>query len=370
MEVPAKAKVIPCARSRPRTGSERSRARTFWLRPANPFLVKALVLLAASAIPFIASAQENAGAPTEEIVVNLSAGRVVIAVVKDAILIATVEGPIEPQTHVPTPVDLGSERAGIILGAVDWFSPSAQKTLARLDRELPHLHSELSIGQAPPHLAESQGGDEAADIEAIGQNLLERLNVLAGGIHGKLDMPAKEPIAQLIVADYLANYGAEVWQASYTMKQTQQRGEFWATNVLRPVYLQFYPPEKGQPRTLMEFSYPADASAPALLSLLQSGDPRIAKIRASDPKMAEVAARFQAGESNKAQAADAIQFLRAALDTIAPPNSRQTMLEIRPETGLKWILAPPAEPQQQPERPQQQRPPGAPTLAKPPSLQH
>ena len=271
-------------------GSERRRRGNSSLRLDDRVFRTALVLLAASAIPFVASAQENAGAPTEEIVVNLSAGRVVIAVVKDAILIGTVENPIEPQTHVPTPVELSSERAGVILGAVDWFSPSAQKTLARLDRELPHLHSELSIGQAPPHLAESQGGDEAADIEAIGQNLLERLNELAGGIHGKLDMPAKEPLAQLIVADYLANYGAEVWQASYTMKQTQQRGDFWATSVLRPVYLQFYPPEKGQPRTLMEFSYPADASPPALLSLLQSGDPRLAKIKASDPKMAEVAA--------------------------------------------------------------------------------
>ncbi len=154
MELPAKLKAIPCARSRPRIGSERSCARTFWLRPTNAFFVTALVLLAASAISFVASAQENAGAPTEEIVVNLSAGRVVIAVVKDAILIATVESPIEPQTHVPTPVELGSERAGVILGAVDWFSPSAQKTLARLDRELPHLHSELSIGQA----ASSPGG--------------------------------------------------------------------------------------------------------------------------------------------------------------------------------------------------------------------
>ena len=130
-------------------------------------------------IPGIAFAQETAGAPTEEIVVNLASGRVVIAVVKDAILIGTVETPIEPQTHVPTPVELGSERAGILLGAVDWFSPSTQKTLARLDSELPHLHSDTPVQQAGPHLAQSQGGDEAADIEVIGQNLLERLNELA-----------------------------------------------------------------------------------------------------------------------------------------------------------------------------------------------
>lgn len=328
----------------------------------------AALLLAIAMLPLFAGAQDNPNAATEEIVVNLAAGRVVIAVVKDAILIGTVENPIEPETHPPIPVQLGSERVGIILGAVDWTSPSAQKDLARLDRELPHMHNELSIGTPSPHLAESQGGDEASDIEGIGENLLQRLNELAAGIHGKLDMPAKEPIAELVVADYLANYGAEVWQLTYTLQQAQQRGDYWSTSVLRPVYLQYYPPEKGQPRTLIEFDYPAEDGAPSLLSLLKSGDPRIAQITGSDPKMGEVADRFLKGESNKANAADAIQFLRAALDATAPPKSRQTIAEIQPETGLKWILAPPAE-QQEPEKQQKQRPPGAPTLVKPPSLQ-
>jgi hypothetical protein len=341
-------------------------SREYTARVKNVSFFGAILILAILALSPLAFAQDDPTTPTEEIVVNLAAGRVVIAVVKDAILIGTVENPIEPQTHPPTPVQLGSERAGIILGAVDWTSPSAQKELARLDSELPHLHSEFALGGTAPHLAESQGGDEASDIEGIGQNLLDRLNLLASGIHAKVNMPAKEPIAELVVADYLANYGAEVWHLSYTMKQIQQRGDYWVTSVLRPVYLQFYPPEKGQPRTLMEFDYPTDSASPSLLSLLQSGDPRLTKIKGSDPKMAEVAGRFLSGESNKAPAADAIQFLRAALDAIAPPNSRETMVEIHPETGFKWILAPPAEPQQ-PQK-QQQRPPGAPSLVKPPSL--
>lgn len=330
-------------------------------------LGSALLFLAISAVPLFAPAQETTGTPTEEVVVNLAAGRVVIAVVKDAILIGTIENPIEPETHVPTPVLVSSERAGIILGAVDWTSPSAQKNLARLDRELPHLHNQLGIGAPQPHLAESQGGDEASDIEGIGQNLLERLNELAGGIHGKLDVSSKEPLAELIVADYLANYGAEVWQINYSLKQAQQRGDYWATSVSRPVYLQHYPPEKGQPHTLMEFDYPVEDPPPSLLSLLQGNDSRLAKIKGSDPKMADVANRLAGGESNKAPTADAIQFLRAALDAIAPPNSRQTMAEIQPETGFKWILAPPAE-AQTPQNPQQPRPPGAPSLVKPPSL--
>lgn len=369
MALSARLMDIRCVRSRSSVWPVFRRLDKFRLGVRKSVFAIASMILGTAMLPNVALSQETAGAPTEEIVVNLASGRVVIAVVKDAILIGTVETPIEPQTHVPTPVELSSERAGILLGAVDWFSPSTQKTLARLDIELPHLHSDTPVQQAGPHLAQSQGGDEAADIEVIGQNLLERLNELAHGIHGKLDMPAKEPIAQLVIADFLSNYGAEVWTATYPIKQIQQRGDFWATSVLRPVYLQFYPPEKGQPRTLMEFTYPSEGAVPTLLSLLQNGDRRLAKVKASDPKMAEVAARFLSGESNKVQAADAIQFLRAALDAIAPPSTRQTMAIIQPETGVKWILAPPPETQQPEKLQQPQRPPGAPTLAKPPSLQ-
>src|SRR5579871_563517 len=203
-----------------------------------------------------AHAQDIAGAQTEEIVVNLATGRVLIVVVKDAILIGTVESAVEQGARLPVPISLGSERAGVVMGAVDWMSVSRQKNLARLDLELPKLHSTLGIGGPAPHLSESQGGEEAADIEVVGQGLLERLNNLSSMLHDKLDMPSQTPIAQVVVADYLANYGAEVWQFFYAWKQAQQKGDYWSTTVLRPVYLQFYPPEKNQPKTLMEFDYP------------------------------------------------------------------------------------------------------------------
>jgi len=62
-------------------------------------------------------------------------------------------------------------------------------------------------------------------------------------------------------------------------------------------------------------------------------------------------------------AADTIQFLRAALDAIAPPNARETMAIIREEEGFAWVLAPPREtalPGIQPARP-----PDAPSLLHP-----
>src|SRR5215831_7014027 len=85
------------------------------------------------------SAQGDMQAQAEEVVVNQAAGRVIVAVVKNAILIGTVEHSIEQASRVPTPVQLATLRAGVILGAVQWNSPSLQKDLARLDLELPHL---------------------------------------------------------------------------------------------------------------------------------------------------------------------------------------------------------------------------------------
>jgi hypothetical protein len=315
-------------------------------------------------------AQQPPEAPAQEIVANLAAGRVVIAVVKDAILIATVENPIEAGTSPPTPVPLGSVRAGVILGSVDWFSPSSQQDLARLGAELPHLRTRLVADS--PHLAGNQGGAEATDIEATGQGLFERLNAVAKGLHGKVDVPPDEPLAELIIADYLPGYGPEVWQVKYEMKQVQQRRDYWDTRVLRPTYLQFWPPEKGQPRTLLEFDYPPENQSTTLLALLRNKDPRLERIRSSDAKIAQLADLFLAGDSNKVLAADATQLLRAALDATAPPRARETMAVIRQESGFEWLVPPPRE-SQKPTQPQAhqptepERPAEAPSLLKPPA---
>lgn len=325
------------------------------------WVIGAALLAVAPVLP-VAHAQQP-GTPTEEVVANLAAGRVVIAVVKDAILVGTVENPIEAGSHPPIPVPISTDRIGILLGAVDWLSPSSHQELARLDQELPHLRSHLVA--ETPHIAGvgGAGGDEATDIEAVGQGLLERLDQVVPDLHEKLDLPDAEPIAQLIVIDYLPGYGPEVWQLSYGIQQEEQDNDYWTTRVLRPGYLQFWPPEKGQPKTLVEFSYPPDDPSPSLLELLRNHDPRLAKVTASDPKMAAVANRLLQGESNRINLTDATQFLRAALDAIAPPNARETMASISEEDGFAWILAPPSEPRSR--AVQQERPAGAPTLATP-----
>lgn len=332
-----------------------------WYIRRTTVLRASLALLVAGSlvqIPFRALGQDQPGTPTEEMVANLAAGRVIIAVVKDAILIATVENPIEVETRPPTPVALSSERAGILLGADNWFSPSSKEEIAQLDTELPHLRSNLV--SSAPHLQAEQGGGEATDVEAIGQGLLERLNEVAQNLHGKVNLPPNEPLTELILVGYLPGYGPDIWTLTYQIEQQEQDSDYWTTRVVRPSYLQFWPPEKGQPRTLLEFSYPSDHSPTPVLELLREKDPRIEQIVSSDPKMAEVAGRFLQGESNKVVAADATQFLRAILSAIAPANARETMCSILPETGLQWILAPPSEPTAPANRPE--RPPGAPSL--------
>jgi hypothetical protein len=309
-----------------------------------------------------AAAQQTYEEPSQEIVVNLAAGRVVIFVAKDAILIGTVENAIEAETHPPMPVQLGSERVGIFLGAMDWLSPSKQQSLARLDRELPHLRK--TTGPASPHLQGTLAGSEASDIEAVGQGLLERLNALAKGLHNKITMPPDEPLAEVIIADYLPGYGQEVWQLTLSMEQTlTEHEDYWNTRVLRPQYLQFWPPEKKDPKTLVEFDYPPERAPISLLDLLRQKDPRLQAIVSSDAKMAEVADHLLRGESTKVLAVDATQFLRAALAAIAPPKARQTMAAIGVDSGFQWILQPPVEvvaPGQQ-----KQREPEAPSLLNP-----
>jgi hypothetical protein len=311
-----------------------------------------------------AAAQDDPDSAVEEVAVNEAAGRVVIAVVKNAVLICTAEDSIEPGTRLPTPVQLSSVQAGTLLGAVDWVSPSLQKTLGRLDLDLPHLRADA--GGLTPHLAGGAENTEASDIEAIGKPVRQRLAELAGDIHSNLNWPSGEPVLQLVIADYLDGYGPEVWQLTYTLSQEQQKGDYWVTNIDDPVYLQIWPPEKGQGHTLMEFDYPAKNATPTLLELLRKKDPRLDGMFHSDPRTADTVNKFLSGDSLKIAPADATQFLRAAMSAITPPSAPQTVAIIRPEVGFDWILPPPAEPKA-PKISRQNGDPNAPSLEHPPS---
>jgi hypothetical protein len=304
--------------------------------------------------PELGFAQEG----EQEIVANLAAGRVVICVAHDAIILSAIEQKTEPGSHPPLMIPLSERRIAILLGATEWVAPASAQPPVRLDRELPRLLAQVALPR------QQTREFQASDIETIGVVFLERLRAVASQLHHKIDLGAEEPLVALVLVDYLQDYGPEVWELRYRVAQEALRGNFWRTRVLRPSYTQLYPPEKGKPRTLMEVRYPPDEKTPALLDLLKQDDPRLARIRSGDPKMARVADQLIQGESPKAQGADAAALLRAALGAVVEPDAQLVLAVLYEEQGFQWVLAPP----ELPEKAEDEKPrePGAPTLRKKP----
>jgi hypothetical protein len=327
-----------------------------FLQPLLLALFLALFLAAAIPLPLPAQSQEPSA--EGEWVANLAAGRLVIAVVKGGMVIAAVENPVEPATRPPQIVPLAGNRVGILLGAVDWSYISPKTQIARLGTELPRLRSQRSGGEGRPHL-QPGGPVVSSEAKKVGLGMLERLRDVATHIHGQLDLGPEGPIVELVLAGYDEDNGGEVWLLRYTITQEQQRGDYWETRVNRPSYHRLWPPDKGQPHSLVEVHYPADDSGASLADLLRQGDPRLARIRQGDAALAKVADLLTSGESRKANFTDTVQFLRAALTAIAPENAKQAIATINGKEGFAWVLEPPSEKAQAP------RPPGAPTLQKP-----
>ncbi len=309
--------------------------------------------------------------PIEEIVANLAAGRVIVGVFKDGIVIGSIEYPIETGSLTPPIVPITSRRAGIVLGAAEFVSPSSRQVLAKLSRDLPQIRGDAPLSAQQPHLADTTDIRKASDIEQIGLGLMNRLNESASQMHSQLNFSADEPFTELVLADYVQGYGPEVWFLTYTIAQEPERGDFWNTHVRRPRYVQFWPPEKKEPRTLIEFDYPADAKTVTLRDLLLTHDPRLEKLRTSSPEMAAVADSILRGDLDKILLAAGLPYLRAALDVIAQGNRKQLAV-INFESGFEWVIAPPKEPKPPAEKmangeqaPSLERPADAPTLQKP-----
>ena len=341
-------------RPSPRQTQTRTRSSIYPCLLASFPLVLMLSLVVSSG-----NAQEEY-AQHDEFVADLASGRLDVAVLKDAIFVGSIEDRIEPDTRPPSIAPIGERRLGVLLGAIRWDSPSAGIEWARLDRELPDLHGQSELSTAP-HLQGLAGpGDEAKDLESIGIGLLERLNQVAGNIHGPLDLRPDEPLTDLVIADYVPDYGAEVWLLQYMIQQSPERGEFWNTRVLLPRYTQLWPPEKGQPQTLMEVQYPSAAS-PTLLELLRQKAP-LQAVASSSPEMSAVAEAFIRGDSRKVAAADGVPFLRACLNTLTPAGAREEIAVIGKETNFAWLIPPPPDTSSYKVTQARERPSNAPTL--------
>ena len=305
-----------------------------------------------------ASAPRPAQQPTGEIVANLAAGRVAVLVAKDGIAVATAQSQIEPQTLPPLIVPLGSLRVGVLLGPAEWVSPSVGRPPLRLDAEL------ARIGPMRASVNADAAAMAATDIENIGLNFLEPLRTVAARLHGPLQLQSQEWFTELMLVDYAPDYGPEVWSLRYRADQMLLRDDFYRTSIHRPEYVQLYPPDKGQPKTLIESTYPPhDPGEPPILDLLKSGDSRLAALRSADPGIGRAAELLLRGESRKIRIEDGLDLLSAAFQAVSPKGAKQMILEITEKDGMKWVLG---ENEVAAPSPGQQSQQGAPTLRKKP----
>src|SRR6266699_1714964 len=287
-------------------------------------------------LPFVTRAQDEGA---QEVAVNLAEGRVVVCVAKDGIIVATADAHSEPGSHPPVVVTLSALRAGVLLGAVEWIQPQSSDKPVRLDSELPRIAAAALNTSGRPNYSNA-----ATDIESIGVALLERVREVAGQLHHKINIGEDEPLIRLVLVDYVPDYGPEAWTIDYHIRQDALASEYWRTRVLRPSYNQLYPPEKGQPHTLVEVRYPPAnraTAAPELLDLLRQNDPRLAQIRTANEVLAKSVAFVVGGESQKSLAASDTEFLRAALPAVTPPETKLTMGLIDFDRGFKWLIEPP-----------------------------
>ena len=327
----------------------------FWLASLS------VLILASLCLHTKAAAQTQA--PEDEIVANLAGGRVIVHVARDGdIVFAAINEPVEAGGVPPRVLETDSTHVAVLLGASEWRLP-ADPNPVRLDRNFEQVH-----GRDPKYQYGS--GEAEPDLETIGVAVLEKLRPLTAQLHHKIDLPADEPLLEMVLIGYAPNnYGPEVWTVEYRVQQEQvaTRGEYWQTRILRPRFTQLYPPEKHAPRVIVEARYPGDIKDPTLMALIQGDDPTIAQLRGSDPRFAKVIEEVDKGQAQKASPTDAADFLRALLPLIANKQSF-IMGKMEESHGFDWIV-PPDEPGERAKKGEEDknRPPEAPSLRKRPN---
>jgi hypothetical protein len=299
----------------------------------------------------------------DEIVANLAGGRVIIHVANDAIIFGAIDQPLEAKSVPPRVAEIDLTHIGIFFGASEWQVPAAPKPI-RLDRDVPRVYA------ANPHSYRPPGAGET-DLEQIGVGYLEKLRPLVGQLHNKIDLQPDEPLLQIVVIGYGPNnYGPEAWLLEYRVEQQQvgAAANYLQTHVLRPRFTQIYPPEKHEAHTIVEVRFPNNLQVVPLLGLIQQNDPRIAKLRGSDPRFAKVLETIERGQANKANPVDSADFMRALLPLLA---GKAAFIEgtLGETVGFRWVV-PPEEPieraKQEPGK-DTDRPPDAPTLRRKPN---
>src|SRR5271170_307704 len=203
----------------------------------------------------IAPAQEREIA--DEVVANLAGGRVIIHVARDKIVFAAIDQPVEPNSIPPRVLSIDRDHIGVLLGASEWHLTSDPKPV-RMDRDFPRVP-----GKNPHYSADTD--EVAPDLDVIGVAFLERLRPLVAQLHHKIEFKPNEPLFEVVLIGFAPDdYGAEVWTIEYRIHQDEiaTRGDYWQTRLLRPRFTQLYPPEKKEPKKLVEVRYPDTLPGP------------------------------------------------------------------------------------------------------------
>ena len=317
-----------------------------------------MLLLCLSLLFLVSAAGAQTQPAEDEIVANLAGGRVIINVARDTIVFAAVDQPIEANSIPPRVMDLDSMHVAVLFGASEWRLPADPKPV-RLDRNFQRVGGRDSRYQTP--------GEAEPDLESIGVAFLEKLRPLVSQLHHKIDFRTEDTLFEAVIIGYAPNnYGPEVWTVEYRIQQEAiaARGDYWQTRVLRPRFEQLYPPEKHAPRTLVETRYPADSKGPTLQTLIEGNDPRMARLGSEDQRFAKVLETIGKGQAQKAVAADAADFLRAAIPLIAP-GARFVLGTMGEGHGFEWVVQP-DEPVEKVKE-DKHRAPDAPTLRRKPN---
>jgi hypothetical protein len=309
-----------------------------------------------SAIPSLSAHAQERG-HGDEIVANLAGGRVIVHVARDEIVFAAIDQPVETNSVPPRVLSVDTGHIGILFGASEWRS-TADPQPVRLDKDFPRVPGPNSQGYYNPEEA-------APDLETMGVAFLERLRPLVSRLQHKVDFKPDEALLEVVVVGYERDYGPEVWTIEYRIQQEEiaTRGDFWQTRLLRPRFTQLYPPEKKDPKKLVEVRYPPTLEGPTLQQLIEGNYPDLDDVAKANAKFAKVLEDINHGQANKAAPQDSVDFMRAAMPIIAgkSPYIMGTMTE----RGFDWVI-PPAEPVEKAKE-DKNRPPDAPTLRKRPN---
>lgn len=270
-----------------------------------------------------------------EIMANLAAGRVAVCVAREAIIVGTSSKDVETGSRAPIVVQLDAAHIAVMLGAVEWMRPGTQLPPVRLDTMLAEVGGVLSHPLKSIELEK----DEAGDIEQLGIAFLEKLRSVTSQIHHPLDLKPDEPLVTIVLADFAKDYGPEVWVLTYRVKQRMLQDDFYDTQAQRPAFTQLYPPEKKDPKTIVEFRYPEEKSAETFAAMLGQNDPRLTPVR-SDPKVAKAAQFILDGASNKAEPAAAAEFMKGALTATSDKNQQLSLAVLYQDDRFNWVIEP------------------------------